>query len=246
VISFCFRKAWLRPVCVVCLVWFGCCGRQGYHIIKDPGLYGCDPASDEYRRALEDLRKEANFLFSLRHPNVIRCFGLFLDPASGNAQYLVLERAKSTLRAHLATIGRLTLFQLALLSRDVLKGLVYLHTMMPKGIAHRDIKDVNIFIVVVSDCEVAKLGDVDCSRFVNTRRQWSSVLGATFHMAPEVAQAKPCDCKIDMYSFGILLASTVMKYVPDSAGNIPSVNILRDYGVNGRSRLINDARGRLR
>lgn len=92
--------------------------------------------------------------------------------------------------------------------RQILQGLVYLHTHTPP-IIHRDLKCDNIFIN--GNNGQLKIGDLGLA-VVRHRTHVSSVLGTPEFMAPELYDEK-YDEKVDIYAFGMCvleMASTFL------------------------------------
>jgi serine/threonine protein kinase len=115
---------------------------------------------------------------------------------------------------------------------DVLRSLAYLHGLTPHAVAHYDLKLDNILVFIDGDTLIAKLCDVNCAKFATTRGGiYSMAGGAAMYMAPEVLSGKDRTVKIDVFSFGIMLAEIVTRYLPNADG---SVDVGKEFGVSGR------------
>ena len=96
--------------------------------------------------AMHRFCKEAEVLFTLSHPNVVRVFGATtdLDPPAGVTPCLVLELLPHTLTRGMA---RLTPDQKHSVALGIATGLSYLRTRTPV-LLHCDIKPDNILLTV--------------------------------------------------------------------------------------------------
>jgi WNK lysine deficient protein kinase len=94
-------------------------------------------------------------------------------------------------------------------ARQILKGLVYLHSHSPP-IIHRDIKCDNIFING-SHGEV-KIGDMGTAKMRFGKKY--TVIGTPEFMAPEMYEEKGYSEKVDVYAFGMCLLEMVTGEYP--------------------------------
>lgn len=96
-------------------------------------------------------------------------------------------------------------------SRQILKGLLYLHSHDPP-IIHRDIKCDNIFINGAHG-EV-KIGDMGTAKMKMGKKY--TVIGTPEFMAPEMYEEKGYNEKVDVYAFGMCLLEMVTGEYPYS------------------------------
>lgn len=96
-------------------------------------------------------------------------------------------------------------------ARQILKGLIYLHSHSPP-IIHRDIKCDNIFING-SHGEV-KIGDMGTAKMRFGKKY--TVIGTPEFMAPEMYEEKGYSEKVDIYAFGMCLLEMVTSEYPYS------------------------------
>eukprot|EP01113_Clastostelium_recurvatum_P010860 TRINITY_DN1545_c0_g1_i2.p1 TRINITY_DN1545_c0_g1~~TRINITY_DN1545_c0_g1_i2.p1 ORF type:complete len:359 (+),score=78.29 TRINITY_DN1545_c0_g1_i2:74-1150(+) len=146
---------------------------------------------------LEDIMKEIDFMKSCRSPYVVRYHGSYFKD---NELWIVMEFCGAGSVCDLMKITNKTLTedQIAVIGRDVLNGLAYLHSLRK---IHRDIKAGNILLN--NKCE-SKLADFGVSgQLSDTMAKRQTVIGTPFWMAPEVIQEVGYDSKADIWSFGI-------------------------------------------
>lgn len=109
-------------------------------------------------RALEDFAKEVNAMHQLRHPNLIRLYGIVLS----SPMMMVTELAEQgSLRTKLVkTLGGIALSALVSYSIQIANGMDYLES---KRLIHRDLATRNIFI---TEANTIKIGDFGLMRSV--------------------------------------------------------------------------------
>ena len=103
---------------------------------------------------MEEIRREAELLAGLRHPNIVSVIDVGEDASLG--PYLVMEWVPGgDLRTRLngADNGQLPIQEALRIARDVLAGLMAAHE---AGVVHRDVKPDNILL---SNDGTAKLAD---------------------------------------------------------------------------------------
>jgi eukaryotic-like serine/threonine-protein kinase len=180
------------------------------------------------------LRREAQMLASLNHPNIAAIYG-FED--SGATHALVMELVEgptlaekisgapnasgaanadlkvATTRGH--RNGAIAVDEVLPIAKQIADALEYAHE---RGIIHRDLKPGNIKItnadaVKILDFGLAKAieGDaasMDISSSPTISRmatQAGVILGTAAYMSPEQAKGKPVDRRTDIWAFGCVL-----------------------------------------
>jgi serine/threonine protein kinase len=173
-------------------------------------------------------------------------YGIVLDPGTRCPKYVVMERAYCTLRKYLKDKGRITPVELERLCSGVLSALDYLHAPKPDSqqFAHRDIKDDNILVFYDKGGFTVKLCDMDHAKAAGSDGQVSRSGGAPFYLAPEATDAASTtvSVKMDVFSFGILVAEIVLNFLPNADGSpLVPVDVARVYGTAGRPQMIDAA-----
>jgi len=146
---------------------------------------------------LEDIMKEIEFMKGCKSDYIVRYYGSYFKD---NELWIVMEYCGAGSVCDMMKICDKTLSeeQIAVLAKDVLQGLAYLHSLRK---IHRDIKAGNILL---NNKGRSKLADFGVSgQLSDTMAKRQTVIGTPFWMAPEVIQEVGYDAKADIWSFGI-------------------------------------------
>ena len=170
----------------------------------------------------------------LRHPNIVRFFGIYYPPGA-RVPSLVMERLHCSLTSLLENNSLLSKRAKMLIINDVALGLRYLHTRNPP-IIHRDLSSNN---VLLSKGMEGKIGDLGTARLVDPRRQsrMTKAPGTVDFMPPE-ALASVTNIRygkeLDVFSFGCVMLHTLSHEWPTPS---EAVIINPDTGlvIGGRS-----------
>lgn len=170
------------------------------------------PRTGMGQETLECLRREAQALAALNHPNIATIYGLC--EAEGEV-FLVMEflpgrTLKSVIRDLRSSGLRLPLDRIVEYAAGIGGALAHAHRL---GIIHRDVKSGNVMFTALG---VPKLTDFGLARFLEaaTARRSGTVLGTLCSMAPEQARGAEADKRSDIFSFGVLLYEMAAGCVP--------------------------------
>ncbi|KAH7442252.1 hypothetical protein KP509_03G078700 [Ceratopteris richardii] len=183
------------------------------------------------------LRREALSLISCAHRNVLKFYGIWLNPS-----YTICIVTKfmegGSLFNYLAKKKSLPTKVIIKLARDIARGMQFLHS---RGVLHMDLKSANVFLdeegnAVIGDLGIARLvneKDGECPEIGTYRWMAPEVLNGTDGESPEIGtyrclapevwarsksdskgNAWPFSYKSDVYSFGILLWELVTCKLP--------------------------------
>ena len=158
----------------------------------------------------ELFAKEMKISARCRHRNLVEFIGAVPD----HPAIIVIELMDSTLRASLAN-RRATPNHFLPISTDVAQGLLYLHSIQPHPLIHRDVSAPNVLLKVAGNGWIAKLSDLGSAQFANLAQTLAP--GCFLYAAPEVQQRdSACQqtVKIDVYSFGVLLIEMLTREMP--------------------------------
>jgi eukaryotic-like serine/threonine-protein kinase len=164
------------------------------------------------------LRREAQLLASLNHPNIAQIHGL---EQAGETLALVMELVDGPTLADLVARGPMPLDDVLPIARQVADALIAAHE---QGIIHRDLKPANIKVrsdgvVKVLDFGLAKsvgdvavegsshAGAVTVSPTITSpaMTQAGVILGTAAYMSPEQAKGRPADKRSDVWAFGCIV-----------------------------------------
>ena len=162
------------------------------------------------------FEREARALASLNHPNIAAIYGLEETSApagSASATGIVMELVDGETLAARLQGGPLPLDEALRLAEQIADALDAAHQ---NGIIHRDLKPAN---VKITPAGTVKLLDFGLAKFLAdpaldtvtlpavTAR--AVVMGTPAYMAPEQAEGKSLDRRVDVWAFGVVLYEMV-------------------------------------
>ena len=158
----------------------------------------------------ELFAKEMKIFARCRHKNLVEFIGAVPD----HPAIIVIEMMDCTLRSALND-GEVTLNHIHSICIDVAQGLVYLHSIQPHSVIHRDVSAPNVLLKAVGTGWIAKLSDLGSAQFANIAQTYAP--GCMLYAAPEVQQrdtALKQTEKVDVYSYGVLLIEILTREMP--------------------------------
>ncbi len=176
---------------------------------------------------LRRFRREALGAKKLRHPNVVRSFGLLeID----DYQVLVCELVEGhDLAEHLRLAGgALPVKESLRIARDIASGLSAAHE---AGLVHRDLKPGNVLLDAEGNAKVADFGlvlqvDGEPLDGQTILTQKGAVLGTPMYMAPEQWRgAHDVDGRADLYALGVLLYQCLSGWPPFTADTVADLMV---------------------
>lgn len=154
------------------------------------------------------FQREAYAASKLSHPNIIDIYDV--GEADG-LHYIVMEFVRGrTLKQLVAQRGALDVPEAVAIMKQLTSAVSHAHE---HHIIHRDIKPQNVLIkddgtVKITDFGIAVAND-------SVQLTWNNaVMGSAHYLAPEQAQGKEPDPKIDIYSLGIVFYELLTGDVP--------------------------------
>ena len=191
-------------------------GTGGWGYVKEATYRGRRVAAKCLHEAIVSPHNQELFLKEMkisarcRHRNLVEFIGAVPD----HPAIIVIELMDCTLRAALAD-RRATPNHIHPISMDVAQGLLYLHSIQPHPLIHRDVSAPNVLLKVDGNGWIAKLSDLGSAQFANLAQTLAP--GCFLYAAPEVQQqnlAHQQTVKIDVYSFGVLLIEMLTREMP--------------------------------
>lgn len=174
-----------------------------------------DAQSQGTDRMIKRFISECKLMSRLRHPNIVQFMGLCMFSESAHP-VLVMEKLDDNFENVLDTYNNVPLQLMIRIFKDIIKGLIYLHSQKPAPVIHRDLTARNVLIVKSSmSAKIADLGNALMVDPVKLSTTLSQTPGTLPYMPPEALQFKPnYDSMLDMFSFGHLALYAVIQVYP--------------------------------
>ena len=188
----------------------------------------------EFQAFKQSFLRECEQSNRLRHPNIVRFFGIYLPPGA-RLPSLVMERLHCSLNNLLEQTPDIPLGTKLSILYDVSLGIRYLHSRNPP-IIHRDLSSNNVLLTKGME---TKIGDLGTARLVDPRKQsqMTNAPGTVHFMPPEALAANPQSVQygreLDVFSFGCVMLHTLSHQWPT-----PSEPVVTDpvtFEVKGRT-----------
>lgn len=189
------------------------------------------------QKLVQRLRREAEAMFDLDHPNIVASFGVGDDQGW---HFVAMEFVDGdSVQKWLNRLGRLSVADAIHITIACARALEYAHA---QGHIHRDIKPDNILItrtgrVKVTDLGMVKKLDEDEEKGLTMT---GHAVGTPWYMPLEQARnAKDADCRCDIYSLGCMLYCMLTGNPPFTGQTIVEVIQAKEKGSFAPARSAN-------
>ncbi|KAI8008040.1 putative serine/threonine-protein kinase WNK11 [Camellia lanceoleosa] len=161
---------------------------------------------------IDRLYSEVRLLRTLKNKNIIALYNVWRDEERNTLNFITEVCTSGNLREYRKKHKHVSMKALKKWSKQILKGLNYLHTHDP-CIIHRDLNCSNVFIN--GNIGQVKIGDLGLAAIVGKSHSAHSILGTPEFMAPELYDEDYTEL-IDIYSFGMCVLEMVTLELPYS------------------------------
>lgn len=190
-------------------------GRGGWGTVKVAEFRGLRVAAKCLDRLIVSpyniqlFTREMSIAAKLRHPNLL----LFIGATREEEPIILTELMPTSLCKELEK-GQLIRKHVISISRDVSRGLSYLHLWRPCAILHRDVCSGNVLLEPISTGWRAKVSDYGSANYEDLTATVGP--GNPVYAAPEAKYPSQHSSKMDVFSFGILLVAMCLSQSPES------------------------------
>eukprot|EP00804_Cyclotella_cryptica_P029998 CCRYP_013449-RA/>CCRYP_013449-RA protein AED:0.08 eAED:0.08 QI:0/0.5/0.33/1/0.5/0.33/3/3224/516 len=176
----------------------------------------------QYQAMMDQFYMEIKTLRSLRHPNIIQLYDVYISDAK---IFIIMElMTGGELFDYVVQKGTLTEEEASRIVRMVTSALVYMHS---KNVIHRDLKPENLLLShkprSSHDIEV-KIIDFGLSKIMpESATVASSFLGTRGYLAPEMIQRREYTKSVDAWALGVIVFVLLCGCLPfdDDCQTIP-------------------------
>lgn len=163
------------------------------------------------KNILDSLSKEAQLLYRINHPNVVRFFDIHL---SGSIKYIDMEFISGENLSEMQRKypdKRVPENEIVLIAVQIAEALKEAHS---KSILHKDIKPQNIMITNTKQIKIMDFGISEVLRSKSSSASLDYFAGTPPYVAPESHMGKSIGKQSDIWSYGVLLYQLLFGELP--------------------------------
>uniref|UniRef100_A0A2P2IPS0 non-specific serine/threonine protein kinase n=2 Tax=Rhizophora mucronata TaxID=61149 RepID=A0A2P2IPS0_RHIMU len=164
------------------------------------------------RAMVDRLYSEVRLLRDLKNKNIISLYKVWHNQQHNTLNFITEVCSSGNLREYRKKHKHVSMKALKKWSKQILKGLNYLHSHDP-CVIHRDLNCSNL--LVNGNIGQVKIGDLGMAAIVGKSHSAHSVLGTPEFMAPELYDEDYTEM-VDIYSFGMCVLEMVTLEIPYS------------------------------
>ena len=172
---------------------------------------------------------EARAVNQIQNSHIIDIFNF--GRLEDGRHYFVMEFLKGMpLEDFIAQNGRIPPAQVVAILRSVAKALDAAHA---KGIAHRDLKPDNVFLVESDERLTPKLLDFGIAKLLSDddksshKTKTGAPIGTPYYMSPEQCRGRDVDHRTDIYAFGVMAYKMLTGRVPFDGEEYMSILLMQ-------------------
>jgi eukaryotic-like serine/threonine-protein kinase len=189
------------------------------------------PGLSEMADVVQRFRREARTASRIGHPNIVEI--LDSGTTSDGQEYFAMEYLEGVDVADvLAAERRLPLERVLPIAIQICDAMGAAHE---AGVIHRDLKPENIFLIPKEDSpDFVKLVDFGVAKFANEEGDLTLpglVMGTPEYMAPEQAEERGYDLRVDIYALGVLLYEMLTGRVPHQGASYNEIRLRKNSDV---------------
>jgi hypothetical protein len=179
---------------------------------------------------LKDIHNEVTLMTEMEHPNIVKCYGISLNPLSMVTEYLSHSDLFGLIHNPNFEMGFPLVLRFAF---QISCAMRYMHNHVPP-IIHRDLKSPNCLVTREPSGEYeCKVADFGLSRFDVVGLFVESNVDNPAWLAPEILLKEVYGLESDVYSFGMIMWEMITRKPLEQVINASFAYQTADFIMNG-------------
>ena len=181
-----------------------------------------DQEEEAHRLLVERLRREADSVATLDHPNIVKFIEFGEDKDKGSV-YFAMEMVQGyTLEEALEHQDKFAAEEVVRVLTAVASALDFAHS---RGIVHRDVKPANVMLSAEGEVKVMDFGTAKLLQQTNVQQltMLGSMIGSAHYMSPEQVTETGVSGQSDQFSLGIIAYDLLAGRKPFEADSVPAI-----------------------